>query len=61
MKYVECGIEQKNIIKGFKTDSLLMQNKLNLSLTRFPILIRVIPISSNIKFDIRKMPKRKIG
>ena len=50
-------VEQKNIIKGFKTDSLLMQNKLNLSLTRFPILIRVIPISSNIKFDITKNPK----
>lgn len=49
--------EQKNIINSYISESLMMQTKLNLSLLNVPILVRVLPISSPIKFDIIKNPK----
>ncbi len=46
--------EQKNIFKEIQTDSFFSQQKLYLNLIKFPILVKIIPLISKIKFDFNK-------
>ena len=55
--------QQNEIINQIHNSKILNANKkINLSLYKIPILIRITPICSNIKFDItrnEKLPKKK--
>ena len=46
--------EQKNIFKIIQLNSIALQEKLLLNLIKLPILIRLIPLCSKIKFDFNK-------
>lgn len=55
--------KQNEIINQISNSNILNTNKkINLSLYKIPVLIRITPICSNIKFDItrnEKLPKKK--
>ena len=49
--------EQQKISESITQNSSLLQEKIFLNLIKLPFLVRVIPISSDIKFDMKKNPK----
>jgi len=53
--------EQKNMISSIISDSSLLQEKLFLNLCKLPILIKIIPISSDTKFDIIRNHSKNIS
>ena len=66
LQSLENGLNESRQIEiineVYNNDILNINKKLNLSLYKIPILIRITPICSNIKFDItknEKLPKKK--
>ena len=60
----DLNIDKQNEIVNeiFNNTALNINKKINLSLYKIPVLIRITPICSNIKFDItknEKLPKKK--
>ena len=53
--YLNSSIQEEIYTEIIK-DSMYLQTKLKLSLIKMPILIKIIPISSKIKFDIENNP-----
>ncbi len=53
--YLNSSI-QEEIFNEIIKESMYLQTKLKLSLIKMPILLKIIPISSIIKFDIEKNP-----
>lgn len=50
---------QSQILKSVINNSLNLQEKVFFNLTKLPILMRVIPLSSEIKFDTSSNPNKK--
>jgi hypothetical protein len=46
--------EQKNLISGIQSDSALLQEKIFVNLTKLPVVMKIIPMTSDVKFDIIK-------
>lgn len=51
--------EQQKISESIIQNSNLLQEKIFLNLLKLPFLMRIIPISSDIKFDMKKNPNYK--
>ena len=51
--------EQRSILNFHLKTSSIFQSKLYLSMYKIPILIKIIPLSSDIKFDISQNPNKK--
>ena len=50
--------EQKSIMNFNIKNSLLSQTKIFLNITKLPLLMRIIPITSNIRFDVSSNPNK---
>ena len=51
--------EQKSIMNFNIKNSLLSQTKIFLNISKLPLLMRIIPITSNIRFDVSTNPNKK--
>ncbi len=51
--------EQKKLVNGLLADSSLLQEKIYLNLIKLPILMKILPVTSEVKFDVVKSNKKK--